>query len=86
MLQKDIMEDICTYLIEVRGQATEEDLNLNSPLSLKIEKPGEDYTLLSVITDQSGLVGLIRHLHGLGFMILSINSRLDQPVQPNQAS
>jgi hypothetical protein len=28
--------------------------------------------LFSVRTDQSGLIGLIRHLHGRGFVLLSV--------------
>jgi hypothetical protein len=28
-------------------------------------------TLFSVTTDQSGLIGLLRHLHGLGLLFLS---------------
>jgi hypothetical protein len=30
-------------------------------------------TLFTVCTDQSGLIGLMRHLHGLGFVFLSVN-------------
>jgi hypothetical protein len=33
----------------------------------------EQTTLLTVRTDQSGMIGLIRHLHGLGLMLLSVN-------------
>jgi hypothetical protein len=29
-------------------------------------------TLSGIVTDQAGLVGLIRHLHGLGIVLLSV--------------
>jgi len=32
----------------------------------------EDITVLHVHTDQSGIVGLVRRLHGLGMMILQL--------------
>jgi hypothetical protein len=37
-------------------------------------------TLLSgIVTDQAGLVGLIRRLHGLGVVLLAVE-RLDEPM------
>jgi hypothetical protein len=66
------MEDICTYWIEIRGRAHAEDLNAASSLVLVVEQSGPDSTLLSTRTDQSGLVGIIRHLHGMGIILLSI--------------
>jgi hypothetical protein len=33
---------------------------------------GDQYTLSRVVTDQAGLVGLIRRLHGLGVILLSV--------------
>jgi hypothetical protein len=32
-----------------------------------------DITRFTVHTDQSGLIGLIRHLHGRGFVLLSVS-------------
>jgi hypothetical protein len=29
-------------------------------------------TLSGIVTDQAGLLGLIRHLHGLGIVLLSV--------------
>ncbi len=38
-----------------------------------VETSGEAITTLSgIVADQAGLVGLIRHLHGLGLVLLSI--------------
>ena len=66
------MEDICTYQILVRGQAAEVDLQPFCPPGLTLEQL-EPNTLLTVVTDQSGIIGLIRNLHGLGLMLLSVN-------------
>ena len=66
------MFDVCTYQIEVRGQVEEKELNAMSPLQIACVRVGPAVTLLVVRTDQSGLVGLIRHLHGWGYALLSV--------------
>jgi len=67
------MNDVHRYRIKVRGKVEASDINATSPLRLNVERFDEEATFLSVRTDQSGLIGLIRHLHGLGFMLLSID-------------
>jgi hypothetical protein len=73
------MNDVCTYHIQLRGHVDEGDINATSPLQItavQVEaNKGDSHagTLLTVRTDQSGLVGLLRHLHGLGFVFLSVN-------------
>jgi len=67
------MNDIGTYYIQLRGQVDEDEINATSPLRVTVERPNQAATLLTVRTDQSGLVGLLRHLHGLGFVLLSVN-------------
>ncbi|MBN1315964.1 MAG: hypothetical protein JXA42_10865 [Anaerolineales bacterium] len=66
------MQQICTYHIEVRGQVEENGLNKMSPLEMKVVRADAAATLFQIRTDQSGLVGLIRHLHGRGFVLLSV--------------
>ena len=72
------MHDICTYQIEVRGQVNENDFNATSPLQMTVVRAdaGEEHpyaaTLFTMRTDQSGLIGLLRHLHGRGFVLLSV--------------
>ncbi len=66
------MDDICTYQIMVRGQVGEEEVNAQSPLQLTVEPAGPASSLITIRADQSGLIGLLRHLHGLGFVLLSI--------------
>ncbi len=78
------MNDICTYHIQLRGQVDESELNATSPLQMTVVQAGADQehpadqelscagTSITVCTDQSGLIGLLRHLHGLGFELLFI--------------
>jgi hypothetical protein len=66
------MNDLFTYHIRLGGRLTVDDLNAMSPLSVTVERSEAATTLLSVCTDQSGLIGLMRHLHGLGCVFLSV--------------
>lgn len=66
------MHDTCTYQIEVRGQVDENTFNASSPLQMTVVWGDTAATLFTICADQSGLIGLIRHLHGRGFVILSV--------------
>lgn len=66
------MHDICTYQIEVRGQVDENTFNATSPLQVTVVQVEPDATLFTFHADQSGLIGLMRHLHGRGFVLLSV--------------
>ena len=67
------MHDICTYHIQVRGQVEENIFNATSPLQIMVVQTDAAVTLFTVSADQSGLIGLIRHLHRQGFVILSVH-------------
>jgi hypothetical protein len=67
------MDDICTYQIELQGELDEQDLTLASPLGITLLKSCKASTLITVRTDQSGLIGLLRHLHGRGLALLSVH-------------
>ena len=66
------MKDYCTYLVQLRGQVTENEINRMSPLTMVVVQTDTTATLVSISADQSGLIGLLRHLHGRGFMLLSV--------------
>ena len=66
------MDDIGTYHIQLRGRVDEDEINTMSPLQMRVIRVGTAATLLTVSTDQSGLIGLMRHLHGLRFVFLSV--------------
>jgi hypothetical protein len=67
------MDDLCIYQIVVRDPVSETDLNRLSPVQVVVEQADLAATRLSVQTDQSGLIGLMRHLHALGFVFLSMS-------------
>lgn len=63
------------YEIEVRGQIEVEWLrSFDSSAEIIEDKAGqaEGHTVLMVRTDQSGIMGLLRSLHGLGVTILQV--------------
>lgn len=65
------MNDICEYQIEIRGPAAAADINTLSPQHVTVLRTGQTTSLLTC-TDQSGLIGLLRHLHSLGFEVLLV--------------
>ncbi len=67
------MNDLCRYRVRIAGRVDEHEVNTSGPLEMKVESVDADSTWLSVHTDQSGLVGLMRHLHALGFVLLSVD-------------
>ncbi len=67
------MEDVRVYQIQISGLVKENEVASFSPPEWKLEQDVEGNTLFTVCTDQAGLVGLIRHLHGFGFELLSIH-------------
>ncbi|MBN1372753.1 MAG: hypothetical protein JW987_12505 [Anaerolineaceae bacterium] len=67
------MTDVCRYAITILGTVTEEDLNTTSPLAVTVAEVANDRTQVTLLSDQAGMVGVIRHLHGLGLILLSID-------------
>jgi hypothetical protein len=60
------------YRIEVQGQVDVEWLqSFDGSTEINLYETGqrEDITVFNVRTDQSGIVGLVRRLHGLGMTI-----------------
>ena len=69
------MQETYTYHIEVQGQVDEKNFNGTSPLQVIVNQTDSAATLFTLQADQSGLVGLIRHLHHQGFVILSMSRK-----------
>jgi hypothetical protein len=70
-----IFDPATGYRIEMRGRANAEWLQtFESSIAIVDDKIAqvEDMTIINVHTDQSGIVGLIRRLHGLGLTILKV--------------
>ena len=66
------MPDQHTYLIQLRGSVDIDELNALTPLRMTPVQAEPATTRVTASTDQAGLIGLLRHLHGLGFQLLSI--------------
>lgn len=67
------IDDVCLYDIEVQDELDENAFNATSPLRIAVAERGQLSTLLRTRSDQSGLIGLMRHLHQQGFVLLSIS-------------
>jgi len=67
------MNNVCTYHIQIEGQVAEDEINATSTLQMMLERIDTAATLFSVCTDQSGLIGLLRHLHARGLVLLSVH-------------
>lgn len=60
------------YWITLRGQVDVREVNASSPHQMTLVAGTPATTKITICTDQSGLLGLVRHLHNLGFEIVSI--------------
>jgi hypothetical protein len=67
------MNNLCIYHIQIAGQVAQEEINAMSPQQMTLERSDVAATLFSICTDQSGLVGLLRHLHARGLVFLSVH-------------
>ena len=76
-------EDTCTYTILIRGQVGEDEINSTSPIHLTVEPCANSTMLLTAQTDQSGMIGLIRHLNGMGFILITITREDGQKIEGN---
>jgi hypothetical protein len=69
------MKDTHTYLIQLNGRIAPAELNAISPLELTVVQADRASTLFSVCADQSGLIGLLRHLHARGLVLISVTCK-----------
>jgi hypothetical protein len=78
-----IFDPATHYRIEVQGRVDVEWLqsfDSSAEIIVDATRQMEDITMLDLHTDQSGIVGLVRRLHGLGITIqqLQIVARTEQ--------
>ena len=72
---QSIFNSATHYRIEVGGRvdlAWLQSFDSSAEIIPDETRQMEDITVLNVLTDQSGIVGLVRRLHGLGMMILQV--------------
>jgi hypothetical protein len=70
-----IFDSATHYRIEVRGRVDVDWLqsfDSSAEISVDETRQMEEITVLNVHTDQSGIVGLVRRLHGLGMTIQQV--------------
>jgi hypothetical protein len=60
-----------TYHIALQGQILIDELNAMSPVQMTPVVENQHCTAFTICTDQSGMLGLLRHLHNLGIVIVS---------------
>jgi hypothetical protein len=75
-----MIQTMNTYYIQLRGAVNEDSFNMKSPLQMKVIQVDSDAMLFAICADQSGLIGLIRYLHGQGYVLLSVNRAEDDPT------
>jgi hypothetical protein len=62
------------YRITLRGQIDAEFVEAYCPAGTVLACEGETAVLANIHADQSGIVGLTRHLHNLGCTLLSLET------------
>ena len=73
--EKPLFDTSTHYQIEVRGRVDVDWLQSfdgSAEIIVDEARQIEDITVLNVNTDQAGIVGLVRRLHGLGMTILRL--------------
>ena len=75
-----IFDPTTHYRIEINGCVDVEWLqSFDNSVQIRVDASGQmgDITVLNIYTDQSGFVGLVRRLHGLGITILQVQTVSD---------
>ncbi len=70
----DRPDDLRTYRITLRGQVDEEFVAAYCPAGTLLAHEGDTARLSDIRADQSGIVGLVRHLHNLGCTIVALET------------
>jgi hypothetical protein len=74
-MQMPRLDEHADYVIKIQGHIDESLADWFGPLNItSVTGEGDRLTttLSGIVTDQAGLLGLIRHLHGLGIVLLSV--------------
>jgi hypothetical protein len=70
---KPLFDPMTHYRIVLRGRVDVDWLqSFDNSTEIRVDQTSqlEDVTVLNIQTDQTGIVGLVRRLHGLGMIIL----------------
>lgn len=69
------LDEPAGYEVTIQGCISKELLDESGPVQIsevRVDTARGITTLAGVFTDQVGMVGLIRHLHGLGIVLLAL--------------
>lgn len=80
------MNELRTYTIKIEGQVDAADVNPASPWQMTVEQIDSAVTQLTVRTDQSGLLGLVRYLHNAGLALLAVDGAAGATLPPESSS
>ncbi|MHB1007062.1 MAG: hypothetical protein ACYC3S_15675 [Chloroflexota bacterium] len=64
-----------SYVVTIRGCIGGNPIDWLGPVafaSMVTDVDNNVTTLSGIVTDQAGIIGLIRHIHGLGVVLLSV--------------
>ena len=81
-----IFDPTTGYRIEVRGKVEAQWLqSFDDSTKILVEgtEQMQEVTVLLVYTDQSGMIGLLRRLHGLGMTIQQLQIMTQKDVEQN---
>lgn len=69
------LDERAAYVVRIQGCGDETLVDWFGPVDVvcAVDERGRTVsTLAGIVTDQAGLMGLMRHLHGLGIVLLSV--------------
>jgi hypothetical protein len=66
------LKDIHAYQIKLHGLVAENELKAIGMLQILDTQLEQTNTILSISTDQSGLMGFLRQLHDRGLILLAV--------------
>jgi len=67
-------KDVRTYALRLQGHIDADFVASFCPDGTTMTHEGDNTLLANIQTDQSGILGLVRHLHNLGCTILTLRA------------
>jgi len=73
MTARNTFHDLRSYTLQLSGVLEDDFVASHCPPETVVLRKDNTTSLTNLHTDQSGMIGLLRHLHNLGYIILSVN-------------
>ena len=73
------MDAVRDYEIFLAGELEDAGRLADGPVQTAVLRADEHITVIAVRADQSGLIGMLRHLHGRGLVIRSVRGGAEPP-------